>query len=635
MVTISSRSFDLLPQPSMVKQERSLRITWNGGELTGKCPPRVQSAYARLPFCVPLLVECNDESSGYPALNDHAAYTLSITETGVELKAESQWGCLAGLSTLEQLEDNGTFPVAIVEDKPRFPWRGLMLDVARHFIEIGTLKRTIDVMAYFKLNVLHLHLTDDQGFRFWSSRYPELASSKHYKPDELRDLVNFAADRGIRVVPEIDCPGHVTSWLVAHPEWGTELVEGPSNKFGAHDACLDPTGRLDRPLELLFEDLADVFPDDYVHFGGDEVQFSWWKKSSSIQTFMKDQNISNLVDVQAVFNKHVTKILRNLGKRPIGWDEVLHRNLPLDVVVQCWRGVHVRDVAIEAGYDSLLSAPYYLDLFFPADAHYGFDPGASGSALQKANGSLKRDARFSHVGDSLDWLEKSSSLPSLPNRKAGRNLGGEACLFSELVSDDIVDVRLWSRLPAIAELFWTTCQHSGIDNLYDRMEYHQKKIVRFGVEIPDPRLGVYEEVGYLIEMLEPVKWYLRLLGPSVMKARINGIGESDLKRPYNLSTSLTRVIDRIAPESIATRRFSADVRRGSDITGWLKNWQLQRKAFSSIASKFPEIRELEAASIALNQLAKNWLEEKSPRLDLLGPYGEYVLPVALVRPHAT
>ena len=239
------------------------------------------------------------------------------------------------------------------------------------------------------------------------------------------------------------------------------------------------------------------------------------------------------------------------------------------------------------------------------------------------------------MGDSLDWLEKSSSLPSLPNRKAGRNLGGEACLFSELVSDDIVDVRLWSRLPAIAELFWTTCQYSGVDNLYNRMEYHQKKIVRFGVEIPDPRLGVYEEVGYLIEMLEPVKWYLRLLGPSVMKARINGIGESDLKRPYNLNTSLTRVIDRIAPESIATRRFSADVRRGSDITGWLTNWQLQRKAFSSIASKYPEIRELEAASIALNQLAKNWLDGKSPRLDLLGPYGEYILPVVLVRPHAT
>ena len=112
---------------------------------------------------------------------------------------------------------------------------------------------------------------------------------------------------------------------------------------------MDPTGLLARPLELLFADLAEVFPDDYVHFGGDEVQFSWWKKSSSIQTFMKDQNISDLVDVQAVFNKHVTQILRNLGKRPIGWDEVLHRDLPLDVVVQCWSGVHARDVDIEAG----------------------------------------------------------------------------------------------------------------------------------------------------------------------------------------------------------------------------------------------------------------------------------------------
>ena len=635
MVTISPSSFDLLPQPSMVKQRQPLRVTWNGGELTGHCPSRVESAYTRLPFCVPLLVECDDESSGYPELNDHAAYTLSITKKGVELKAESQWGCLAGLSTLAQLEHNGTFPVAIFEDRPRFPWRGLMLDVARHFIEIRTLKRTIDVMAYFKLNVLHLHLTDDQGFRFWSPRYPELASSKHYKPHELRELVNFAADRGIRIVPEIDCPGHVTSWLVAHPEWGTEAVQGPSNKFGAHDACLDPTGPLDRPLELLFEDLADVFPDDYIHFGGDEVQFNWWEKSSSVQDFMKAESISDLVDVQAEFNKRVTKILRDLGKRPIGWDEVLHRELPLDVVVQCWRGVHAHDVAIDAGYDSLLSAPYYLDLFFPADAHYGFDPGASGSVLEKVNTSLKNDTRFSHVGNSLDWLEKSISLPSLPNRKAGRNLGGEACLFSELVSDDIVDVRLWSRLPAIAELFWTTCEHSSIDNLYKRMEYHQKKIERFGVEIPDPRLDIYEEVRCLIEMLEPVKWYLRLLGPGLMKARMDGIGESDLKRPYNLNTSLNRVIDRISPESIATRRFLADVQQGSDITGWLKSWQLQRKVFYSVAARFPEIRELEDASIALDQVAEAWLNGEVPSKKLAGPYGEYFLSVALVRPDAS
>ena len=218
--------------------------------------------------------EIRDRTRKTPALADSYAYQVAVDDR-VRIAATTEWGALAGLATLTQLGANGRIDVAAIRDEPRFPWRGLMIDTVRHFISMGSLRRSVDAMSFYKLNVLHLHLTDDQGFRFQSEAYPELASPDAYSLAELSELVDYAADRGVRVVPELDVPGHATSWLAAHPEWGVASrvpVSGPSISFGVHRACLDP----DNPavmdaVRVLLGELAGVFPDECIHFGGDEV----------------------------------------------------------------------------------------------------------------------------------------------------------------------------------------------------------------------------------------------------------------------------------------------------------------------------------------------------------------------------
>src|SRR5690606_35965932 len=218
----------------------------------------------------PLVIDCAAAAPPHPDLGDDESHALAVTAEGIRVTG-SEWGVLRGLATLAQLLGGaGPLPPLAIEDAPRFRWRGLMLDVARHFIPLADLLRTLDGMELVKLNVLHLHLCDDQGFRFPSRRYPRLASAEHYAREELHRLVAAAADRGIRVVPELDVPGHATSWLIAHPEWGNRPAQ-PSRRFGVHRECLDPTNpQVLAAVTTLFGELAEVLPDRCLHMGGDE-----------------------------------------------------------------------------------------------------------------------------------------------------------------------------------------------------------------------------------------------------------------------------------------------------------------------------------------------------------------------------
>jgi hypothetical protein len=356
----------------------------------------------------PLVVECERASPPWPAVDDDEGYELVIDRSGVRLAAAAEWGVLRGLATLAQLCSAGAaVPALRIVDQPRFPWRGLMLDVARHFIPLPDLLRTLDGMAIFKLNVLHLHLSDDQGFRFGSRRYPELASADHYSRDELSELVAAAADRGIRIVPELDVPGHTASWLAAHPEWGCGTPR-PTRRFGVHDECLDPT----RPAVMaavtgLFEELAEVFPDRYLHLGGDEVRADWWQSDPAVAAYMARHGLADAAALQSRFTADVAAAIAGLGRRALAWDEVLHPGLPSGLTVQAWRGVTARERALAAGCDCVLSAPYYLDLFYPADVHAGFDPAASLSEL------MTRETRCSTTRASPTWR------PAWPGPGAG------------------------------------------------------------------------------------------------------------------------------------------------------------------------------------------------------------------------
>ena len=620
----------LLPTPAEVEPGPSRIPASAPNRVRGACSERLRRALARLPERG-LVVEFEIEGPALsvPGLADSYGYRLTLDET-VGIRATTEWGALAALATLTQLVANGDFDTGEVRDAPRYPWRGVMIDTVRHFISLGTLKRTLDVMAFYKLNVLHLHLTDDQGFRFRSTAYPELASADAYSTADLRDLVGYAADRAIRIVPEIDMPGHATSWLAAHPDWGidgSDAVDGPSTRFGVHDVCLDiGNAAVRRAVDTLLGEFADVFPDDFVHFGGDEVGR----------------------DCRA-FHRHVVATLAGLGKRAIGWDECLHGDLRRDTVIQAWRGIGARDAALHAGHDCVVSAPYYLDLFYPADVHFAFDPAAAtrageqrlidhpaldvhfafdpAAATRAGEQRLIDHPALAHVREGLTWMSGFGASSELPGRPGGRVLGGEACLWSELVTDELLDTRLWSRMPAIAERFWRGTEADDLDGVYERAETTRSTLDKLGI-LPRDNAALfhdYPDLAPLIEMLEPVKWYLRLLGVEEFRRRVSGSGGSGEPRPYDTTTPLDRIVDRIPPESLATRRVESDLSAGASPQRWITGWRQQRLALDRHPGLHGELREV---SDALVRVADFLDGRTGVDIDTLGgPFGEYLLPI--------
>lgn len=537
--------------------------------------PRIEAALARLRQTagparadagaarIPLIIDCAAASPALPALHDDESYVLNVAGTGVTIEAATEWGVLRALATLRQLAGTGAHAQRIV-DRPRFPWRGLMLDVARHFLPSADLRRTIDGMALIKLNVLHLHLSDDQAFRLPSAHYPRLTSAEHYRRDEIAALVEYAAERGIRIVPEIDVPGHVTCWLLAYPEWGSGRAL-PSRRFGVHRECLDPT----RPEVLdaltdLFGELGELFPDAYVHMGGDEVNPEWWRADPDIVDFMARHDLADPVALQARFHGELLAMLQRAGKRPVAWDDALHADLPAGVTVQAWRGAHARDRALAAGFDCLLSAPYYLDLYYPADLHYGFDPAASETELLHREDAMLSDARLAHVAAGMAWTRQWREVPALPAAdRRGRLLGGEACLWAELVDPGTLDMRLWSRLPAVAERLWSPADRLDARDMGRRLNGLLDALpAATGIDVlGDLRrrcdaCGVPAAAWPLIEMLEPVKWYARLLGEEALAARLRG-SEMPKARPYDMDTPLDRVIDLLPPQALGVTRLAA------------------------------------------------------------------------------
>ena len=564
--------------------------------------PRLEQALGRLPpWGLRGAFDIRQAAPPVPRLADDYSYRLRFADI-VQVTAETEWGALAALATLAQLGAGGGFAVAEVCDAPRFPWRGLMVDPARRFLSPATLKQTLDAMWFYKLNVLHLHLTDDQGFRFQSHAYPELASAAAYSQEDLRELVAYAADRGIRVVPELDMPGHTTSWLAAYPQWASEPVAA-SARFGLHKTRLDPANPAWlTAVDVLLGELAEVFPDEFVHFGGDEA-------------------VGVPAVAQARFVRHVVARLAALGKRAVGWDECLHPDLPQETLVQAWRGMNARDAALDAGFDCLVSAPYYLDLFYPADVHYAFDPVDDHAAAEAA---MRESPRLAHVRQGIEWMADFAKMPKLPQRKRGNVLGGEACMWGELVAEDLLGTRVWSRMPAIAERFWGT---ADAGDPLPRLTATRRTLAALGI-LPedDAAAGAPAALVPLVEMLEPVKWYRRLMGDANFTRRVNGLGGDAEPRPYNAKTPLDRLVDRLPPESTASRRAEADIAAGRSMRQWIAGWRAQHDALAAHPAWREELEPASAALAAIAEIVAG--ESDAPATPLAGPFGEYLLPVA-------
>ncbi len=440
-----------------------------------------------------LLLDWREASPAAPQVDEDESYVLEIDPAQARLSARTSIGVLRGLETLLQCvqrDQSGTrIPALEIRDRPRFRWRGVLLDSARHFLPVASVKRTLDGMAAFKFNVLHWHLSDDQGFRLESKRFPNLqqlgSEGLFYRQAEIREIVAFAADRGIRVIPEFDMPGHATSWFVGYPE----LASGPGPYALQHEAGLfEPTMDPSRPeiypfLDSFFGELAELFPDDYVHIGGDEVDAAQWKGSAAVQAFMQAENLATPGQLQAYFNRRVHELLTQHGKKMIGWDEVLAPGLPPDVTVQSWRGLSALAQTLRSGHAGILSFGYYLDQLQPAAEHYAVDP---------FDGEVR----------------------ALTPAQRDKILGGEACLWSEHISPENLDLRLWPRAAVVAERLWSPQRNRDVDSMNTRLPAALRHLKTVGIDPEFTRRQLLEHMSdaasveslsILLETLKPVR----------------------------------------------------------------------------------------------------------------------------------
>jgi hexosaminidase len=488
-------------------------------------------------------------------LGEDESYELTVTDSTANLKAATTLGALRGLQTFLQLVQitpaGFAAPAVTIKDQPRFPWRGLLIDVSRHFIPLDVLKRNLDAMAAVKMNVLHWHLSDDQGFRVESKKFPKLtgmgSEGQYYTQDEIRDFIAYAHERGIRIVPEFDMPGHSRSWFLGYPELAS--APGPySLEGGGIDPIMDPTRESTyKFLEKFIAEMAKLFPDAYFHIGGDEVDGKQWDANPKIQEFMRAHGMKNNQDLQAYFNQRLQKIVAKHHKIMVGWDEILHPDLPKTIVVQSWRGQASLAAAVKQGYSGLLSYGYYLDLMWPAARHYAVDPMADAAAT-------------------LTPEEKS------------RILGGESCMWAEWVTPENIDSHIWPRNAAIAERLWSPQSVTDVDSMYTRLNAVSLDLEWLGLRHRSARYEMLHRMAgdadtsalrVLADVVEPVKDYNRW---------------KDEQGPINFHAPLTRMIDAVYPESDTARQFAAVVQKflqsgekdqpaEAQIRSWLTLWR--------------------------------------------------------------
>ncbi|HTQ32330.1 MAG TPA: family 20 glycosylhydrolase [Opitutaceae bacterium] len=501
---------------------------------------RTGFAFAREPAgnatAATLIVNCDGPGPAVPTLDQDESYTLDVTPNRATLRAPTVVGTLRGLETMLQLlqaDANGYFlPAVSVRDQPRFPWRGLLIDVCRHWQPVDVIKRNLDGMALVKLDVLHLHLTDDQGFRIESKTHPELtekgSDGYYFTQEQMRALIAYAAARGIRVVPEFDLPGHTTSWVVSHPELASQ--PGPyqiERHWGVFDPVLDPTNEKTYALlDDFLGEMAALFPDAYIHIGGDENNGVQWSANPHIQAFIRDHHLGDNAGLQTYFNQRVSAILAKHGKRMIGWDEIFQPGLPKDSVIQSWRGVDSLAAAARQGYCGILSNGYYIDQIHPASEHYLNDPIPAGTTLTPAEQKLI--------------------------------LGGEATMWSEWVTPETIDSRIWPRTAAIAERLWSPAAVNDVADMYRRLALISARLDEAGLlheRNRDPMLRRLAGDNVDPAGLHALKIFASLIEP------VKNYNRGKLQPDSIQSTPLTGLADCARPESTEARVFANEIDR--------------------------------------------------------------------------
>ncbi len=525
------------------------------------------------------------------SLDEDESYRLQITPAQATLTAATDLGAMHGMETFLQLvtmeNDACSVPAVSIDDAPRFPWRGFMIDVSRHFEPVEMIKRTLDGMAVAKLNVFHWHLSDDQGFRAESKRFPrltEVASDGHfYTQEQMRDVVAYARARGIRVVPEFDMPGHTSSWLVAYPEYGSgqEITQLPT-VFGIHRAVLDPTNeKTFKFIDALVGEMAEIFPDTYFHIGGDEAKGEDWLANPHIAAFMQKKNMKTPAELQAYFNQRLLPILKKHGKKMLGWDEILNPDLPKDIMVQSWRGDASLAQGARQGYTGILSAPYYLDAQKPSATMFLADPVPADTKLTPDQQKLI--------------------------------LGGEVCMWSEQIYPETVDSRIWPRTLAIAERFWSPQSDRDVVDMYRRLRSTSLELEDVGLtHISGPerlRRNLFQSehpdsLDLLASVVEPVSF-----------------GERYHSQHTDAITSLDRLVDAVVADPPARQQIAAEFDAVVHATGpeqraaaemqlrhRFVEWQQAAPELLAWAHRSARLSDIEARAQQLGMLASSGLE---------------------------
>lgn len=407
------------------------------------------------------------------------AYVLDVAPRGVAIRAGHPAGLHHGAQSLRQLlpaagdgRQGTRIPCVLIKDRPRFAWRGLLLDCCRHFMTPEYVKRMIDLLAFHKMNRLHWHLTEDQGWRVEIEAFPRLTEigawrgpqryGGFYSKDTIREIVEYAADRAIVVVPEIEMPGHCTAAIASYPELSCTggPFEVPDHWGILKDVFCAGNDAVFAFLETVLEEVMDLFPSPYIHIGGDECPKDRWRECPRCRDRIRKEGLADEDELQSYFVRRIGTFLARHGRKMIGWDEIMQGGLAPGAIVQAWRKHEYAAAAARMGHDTIVSptSHCYID--------YGVD-----------RIDLRRVHSFEPVPEGLCPAE------------AAHVLGGEVNMWTERAPQETVDGKVFPRLCGLAEVLWAPAEGKDWDGFHGRMRVHAGRLEALGVKLgEDPSL---------------------------------------------------------------------------------------------------------------------------------------------------